>query len=263
MKQWFYSENESQQGPVGEDVLVHRFRSGDLGQDSLVWAEGMKDWVAAAEIKEFSFPVEASVVSAGSVMDGARVVGGSASPYAPPLVESEVVSAPQLISGSQVRPWIRFWARTLDVMIFGVVVGVAIGLLIPEALDMLDGLFNVLILGVICLVESVFLTLFGTTPGKAIFRISVRHADGSRLSFPEALVRSLRVLYRGLGLGIPLVSMITQIVACNRLSNNGITSWDRDANLTVGHQKIQAWRWLVILLLIGGFCALVGYGTTA
>ncbi|MBK1827680.1 RDD family protein [Haloferula rosea] len=260
MKQWFFSEFEAQQGPVDEDVLVERFRSGSLPKETLVWAEGMTDWVPSTELETFAnlgSPVESAV---GGEASEVRSEDGSLSPYAPPSAASQVAVAEQVTSGPQVRPWIRFWARSVDIMIFGVSLGIVLGMLLPEALEISDTLFNVLILAVIALLESVSLALFGTTPGKAIFRISIRNADGSKLSFGEALVRSLKVYYRGLGLGIPLVSLVTQITACTRLSNNGITSWDRDANLTVGHQTIQAWRWFLILLIIFGFFALISYG---
>jgi len=262
-KQWFYSEDEQQQGPVAEDLLLQRLESGSLSQETLVWTEGMTDWVPFGEVEVFSSvrPVVASD-GGGASAEVEQDVGGF-SPYAPPSVGTEVAVAPLVTSGPQVRPWIRLWARTIDVMIFGVLIGILLGMLAPEVLEIADSFFNVLILAVISLVEAASLALFGTTPGKAIFRVSVRHADGSRLSFMEAWVRALKVLFRGLGLGIPLISLITQIVACTRLNNNGITSWDQDANLTVAHQTIPAWRWLLIVIVIGGFVTLAAYGATA
>lgn len=245
-----------------EETLVQRIQSGSLPMESLVWTDGMKDWIPASEVAVFAtlLPKEGNVLDAP--VSNELVSDGVLSPYAPPFAESIVTVAGVETSGPQVRPWIRFWARTFDTLVFGVVLGILLGLLWPEALDIADSIFNIVLLLVISFVAATSFALFGTTPGKAIFRVSVRNADGTKLSFGKALVRELKVLLRGLGLGIPLVSLITQIVCYSRLSGNGDTSWDRDANLTVSHQAIPAWRWFLIVLVIGGFITLISWGAS-
>ena len=48
---------------------------------------------------------------------------------------------------------------------------------------------------------------FGATAGKALLRVKVTNPDGRNLSYPQALSRSFNVWLRGLGIGIPLVSL--------------------------------------------------------
>ena len=61
----------------------------------------------------------------------------------------------------------------------------------------------------------------------------------------------------GEGIGIPLISLITHIAAYNRLSQQGITSWDESGNHTVEHREIDAWRVIVAVLFFIGFIALI------
>jgi hypothetical protein len=48
------------------------------------------------------------------------------------------------------------------------------------------------------------------------------------LGLRAGLARDLAVLFKGLGLGLPIVALIMMLVAYNRLKNRGSTSWDRD-----------------------------------
>lgn len=86
------------------------------------------------------------------------------------------------------------------------------------------------------------MTLFGNTPCKAILRISVTNADGSKLSFRDALLRNMRVYFSGYGLGIPLVQLVTFSFAYNKLKNKGKTSWDEKHNFIVSHGQIGGGR---------------------
>ncbi len=45
MSSWFYVDaSQTRQGPVGAEVLVEAFRQGRVGNDSLVWREGLAQW---------------------------------------------------------------------------------------------------------------------------------------------------------------------------------------------------------------------------
>ena len=257
MKQWFYSKDGAQQGPVGEDVLTGMIRSGALPASTLVWSEGMSEWTQASGLAQFSF----NDAFAPQVGAATAPAAESFSPYAPPTVASEAPLVPVGTSGSQVRPWVRMWARTIDVVLIAFTIGVGLALVYPEALEIPEMLLNILVLAATTVVEAAMFALFGTTPGKAIFRITVRKTDGSRMNFIEAWVRSLLVFVKGMGLGIPLAALITQIVAYSKLSSEGVTSWDRDRGLEVSHQEIQAWRWLLIVLVLFAAMALIIYGS--
>ena len=102
---------------------------------------------------------------------------------------------------------------------------------------------------------------WGTTPGKALLNIRVRNEDRSKLSYGQGLARCFNVVVKGQGLGIPLIALVTHILAYNRLTSQGITSWDESGNHTVAHREISAWRVLIALLILIGAIALIAWDT--
>ena len=87
--------------------------------------------------------------------------------------------------------------------------------------------------------------MFGTTPAKWLFGIRVAQPSGNLLSFPDALNRSFLVFVQGVGLGIPLVALFTQLFAYRRLTTTGTTLWDTSANAVVLHKKWGVFRALL------------------
>ena len=54
MSTWFYVENDNRKGPVSEDDMKQMIASFQIAPDTLVWKDGMQDWVAAST--QFGFP---------------------------------------------------------------------------------------------------------------------------------------------------------------------------------------------------------------
>ena len=86
-----------------------------------------------------------------------------------------------------------------------------------------------------------------------MLNIRVRTTDGSLPRFGQALERSFRVWLFGTGLGFPVISMVTMLVAKSRLKKHGRTSWDEKTGLVVEHRALGAGRAIVaagLLLLL-------------
>ena len=145
---------------------------------------------------------------------------------------------------SGVRPWVRFWARLFDMQIFSLLSGVSLGVLFPGTISAIDqlGLLSIAILFTFVFVEALLLSIFGTTPGKALFRISLIKKENSGFDYKDGLSRSIKVWWRGLGAGIPFIQIITMMVAYNKLSSNSCTSWDADEGIIVRHDEIGYFR---------------------
>lgn len=107
------------------------------------------------------------------------------------------------------------------------------------------------------------LSSWGTTPGKALLRVAVRKSDGSKLNYSEGLNRVFKVWLRGMGLGIPLFTLFAQLNAYNKLTKNGITSWDQEGGIQVMHQKVGFMRVLVALALFFVFVMFMVAGQAA
>jgi RDD family len=99
-------------------------------------------------------------------------------------------------------------------------------------------------------IEALFLWGLGTTPGKWVFGIKVRTQAGGTLRYWIALTRAFLVFIKGLGLTIPLVSLITLIVSYDRLIKTGSTSWDKDLGTTVSYEKMTDARLVFCVLAV-------------
>jgi hypothetical protein len=163
-------------------------------------------------------------------------------------------------SGPQTKPWVRFWARTIDGILFVLLAGIALALIYPAALKMNDALLSIIILFAYVFVEPCMLSSWGTTPGKALLNIRLRKSNGTKPNFSEALSRAFNVWIRGLGLGIPIVALFTQINAYKRLTKDGMTSWDKDGGFKINHKLIGAGRVIAAIAIFVGFCFLIALG---
>ena len=241
MDQWYFSKDGEQKGPVAKAELQEMLASGKLSGSALVWSPSMTDWKAVSEVREFD-------------------VSPYATPYSPESVVAEGVDwSGYSPSGPQIRPWVRYWARTCDFLLFCIVVGGIVVPFVPGFDEMNDTLVGAVFLFAYCFVEPVLLSTIGTTPARALFRVRLRNADGTKLSYGAGLKRSLLVFLRGQALGIGVIALIASILAYRRLTQDGITAWDRDGNFTVSHQEISWWRWLMMIGGLVGFIALIGW----
>lgn len=171
------------------------------------------------------------------------------------IIETARMAEEPEMSVSQVRPWVRYFARFVDLWVFSFMVGIAAALFTPSILDVPEALLTAGILFVWIFQESILLANCGTTPGKWLFKIKVRDCDGNNLKFSDALNRSFAVWFRGMGAGIPVFSMIAQLSSRSKLKRDGVTPWDEEGQYVVTHEKIGFLRFLIIsVILLVGLC---------
>ena len=65
--QWFVSVEGQQHGPYSGEQLVEFTGTGNITRESMVWTEGMAEWLPAAQIDGL-FPAEAPVAAAAPVL---------------------------------------------------------------------------------------------------------------------------------------------------------------------------------------------------
>lgn len=82
---WYFSKNDEQQGPVEPEVLRERLSNGDLSLSTLVWTEGMANWVPLGEVPELSGAAGGATNAATAAATAAAGVPSTATPYAPPM----------------------------------------------------------------------------------------------------------------------------------------------------------------------------------
>ena len=182
-------------------------------------------------------------------------------------VAAELPIAPK--TNPNIRPWVRLFARSIDLSIHGGLIGLLIGILVVIAMGCgmitheqvtaffhapiysLQGLSYGIILIILSLpIEAILLHKFGYTFGKWLLKVKVRDQNGEQISWLAAFKRSLGVIVYGMALGIPILSLITQISAYTDLVTRGHTRWDKSDNLIVTHESIGSGRWVVAILIL-------------
>lgn len=240
MTEWHYVVDSTPVGPVTGKDVESKFREGVIDGDTLVWAEGMPEWLPMQKIEAFKGLTRKS---------SPPPLPGSST--AVPTVEPDPVSEPDADKVSdaekeQIRlsnlrmsepriPWTRYFARTFDVSVLGTVLlttaFIGSSYLSPKlyltiyTADPRALLFFAL--PVVMVLNGVIITVFGNSPGKKLFGIHAVNVQADRpFTLTENVTRELRVWVRGLALGIPFVNLFTMIPAFRRVNDGKPTLYD-------------------------------------
>jgi uncharacterized RDD family membrane protein YckC len=240
---WHYVQDGKSEGPIPESEMLQMLAQGRLGVNTLVWTESMTDWTPAGRIEVFHNQLTALPLVVAPPTTSLRQRAESARAQGVP----------------QVRPWVRYFARSSDFWICGFLVGMLTGIA-GLATDIPQIIFGLAIPFVWIFIEALLLSTCGTTPGKWLFNTWVADSMGNRLSFSNALSRAFSVWFMGLGLGLPIVNLITVIVSYVKLKNEGITSWDREGRCAVIHERLSGLRIAVAILVIIGIACVAAVG---
>lgn len=102
-------------------------------------------------------------------------------------------------------------------------------------------------------ISAAFVGTAGLSPGKWIFGVRITR-DGQPLGFGAAFNREVSIWIRGLGLGVPIVSLVTLSNSFNRLKDKGSTQWDEAGAYVVTHRpESSGWSvamWATVVGLI-------------
>ena len=174
---------------------------------------------------------------------------------APPELEKDTV--PKVTA-----PWRRFFAREIDLTLYSLlwsafmafVIGVNIGdsfsLDTPVSFLILSAVGSLVITNLLVLVvEPLFLTFTGTTPGKFCFGLKVAALSGKRLPYPEALRRTWDVLRKGYGFHIPIYWLVRIYRSYKACTNEEILYWEEDSVLSLNKGRLPLGICAAIALL--------------
>lgn len=165
------------------------------------------------------------------------------------------------------RPWARFVAKQADFALLFLPVTIFNLFFMPTEFDaeaMAEfysptGLLNTYILWPLAyavsflVVEALVIAQFGTTPGKWIMGIRLCDSeDGENPSLMTSLQRSFWSMLRGQGMTIQVLWVIAGILAYNRLTKHGATSWDEGAGVVYQTTSVNPLNWIVTIGLLLG-----------
>jgi uncharacterized RDD family membrane protein YckC len=138
--------------------------------------------------------------------------------------DSPIHRAPE-VGGEPERAsvWARAGARLFDFLL--VVVPLTV-LYEASGIGALDAWLRVYLFLLWIPVEAALLSLWGFTPGKWLFKVSVRSSEGGRLSFAQAHRRAAGVWVWGLGAWLSFVILVVASLALARHRRRGAAYWD-------------------------------------
>ena len=279
---YYYSDGQNEVGPFSLAKLQMLRESGLIGSGTLVRRSDTSAWTPFGHMSGAG-RVEAAHDSPAAG-DGATRGPDAADPetqgpWKRPLAVRDRGAGPAdpapLVSPSgwlahPPTPWRRYAARMLDTVVNGVcgliLLSVAFYGIAPATADAFFSrpdssggrILDILMTGAMAsLISGALIGVSGFTLGKLVFGVKVTRPDGGKLGLQAGLTRDLSVLFKGLGLGIPLVALVTMIVAYRGLTSNGTTSWDRE-RYVVWHRPSGSAQYVlnvigIILILLSGY----------
>jgi uncharacterized RDD family membrane protein YckC len=223
---WFVERSGKREGPVDQREIGRLLIAGEIAATSLIWRKGMDGWKPILQVDEFREALQEVPPSLpdASLDDRGADVGVTLS------------AVP--------RPWVRFFARKVDYLLFGLFLAVAAGFLGLHPFHKNELVFAMSTVLLWIPVEAVLLTTWGYTPGKALLRVRVRKGLRDLPSFDDSFRRSLRVWWRGEGTGFPLFFLFTGGWAHGNFKIIGTTSWDREhlGDVPAGERQVGQTR---------------------
>lgn len=166
------------------------------------------------------------------------------------------------------HPWRRYFARILDISVNGMLIffclGLILGIIAPNFANDLFSTLSTDAGQLLDIILTIFISTFltaaligktGSSLGKYLFGIRVKNKSDSPIGYFHAWKREIDVFVRGLGLGMPIVSLFTIYSAYKKLLKDGKTSWDQKGEYRIIYRNNNLKQWALnilgfILLLI-------------
>lgn len=162
----------------------------------------------------------------------------------------------------------RFIARSIDVWLYDIAWTIFIILAFNVNITTRGAEWRLLDTAVpivmMLFIEPLFLRLFKTTPGKWIFGLRVTDDRSRRLRYSDALLRTWTVLWNGLGLYIPIYSLVRQWKCYSACERGETLEWEYDSAVTLRPRR----GWVAFAMVVayigatfaGLFCSVVNAG---
>lgn len=181
--------------------------------------------------------------------------------------DATATAAPSVQPGEKRYPWARFWAKGIDVTIVNLLLTFIIaffgGAFFPYSVETVAFVDVVTVLGLLAtigaypFIDALVLSLTGGSPGRALFRFRViDRTTGAKPTYERALKRSWGMWWWGYAVGVPIGSLIANLLSYNYLKTHGESRWDTNNGTTVVHKGPAAWSWIVLVSVIALFVLL-------
>jgi hypothetical protein len=288
LSNWYFAEGGKPNGPHSEEDVRRLLLTEQVNADTLFWRDGLQEWSALRTLAEFADVVSRKapppIPVAPPPVPQLEAVGAALRPALTPTPTSAPMPEPATEGGpdswgepifvpaaerqqlSSNTPWSRYFARSFDLTITSYIAGFGVGCgLVYVSPDMYRALISqqaqvqsLILLPVAMILNGIVAGLFGTTLGKWIMALRFTYLNG-RLGVRGQIGRELGgVWVKGMGFGIPIVSLFTAMSQYRRVTQGLPASYD-EGSVLVKQDDISAWRRAIGMI----FCAAVFVGGIA
>lgn len=246
----YWIQDKQKQGPASVIDVISLLEDGQLMAHTKGWHKGCTTWLPLSELPALTahFMRQEQEGNEPNTSPTLPPIPEGLDSLSPPVAAAPV--APRVIMSPP--PVLRFWARTVDLLIYAVL---GLGLL-----RLFDAPFSIYYFSPLswlpyCLLEGLALHYWKMTPGKWLMGICVTDIHDKPLSLGKATERTLLVLTVGMGCMLGWIILIMVIFSWFSLRRNLISYWDRNVpSLTQslgkgGPERIIAAAIIIYLLL--------------
>jgi len=278
MGDWWYAVGMQRNGPTDEATLIRLLQQNAISQTTLVWREGMDNWVPlSAEpaleplLRVLPPPLPGSATEPAIT----HWPGKPTNSQSPAALTLESVHAQDCATlHVPAAPWRRWLARMFDLWLAIFVVALLAflaGVLWPSILARWSGssssvtLLTLALVPLALVLDAVVHALCGNTAGKALLCLRVLTPDDTRPGFSNYLGRNLALWGSGLAFCLPLFPLFTMAYQYRRLRRGEPTTYDgsdyRVSQLRVGLVRavIFTLAFMSMLVLNGVLSAVAGH----
>lgn len=154
------------------------------------------------------------------------------------------------------HPWRRYLARMLDIFMYNTLWSAFLAFVLNINIIKISNFGNFLnsfvAIAIMLVLEPLWLHIFSTTPGKAIFGLKIKSSDSRRLTYGEGFERTWGVISAGMGYNIPIYNLVRLWKSYKLCSENETQPWDGLLSYT-----IQDTKWYRGVLYIGAYVSLL------
>jgi uncharacterized RDD family membrane protein YckC len=157
-------------------------------------------------------------------------------------------------SGTIAGPWLRFFARSVDIHIGVFLLSLVVAILLPSlfqangffASQLGSTLFGMLLLPFAMAFDAAAYAICGNTLGKWTAGIKVKTIAGDRVSFFAYLKRNFSLYIFGYGAGIPIVCLVTMGSSYSHAEVQEPARWDETAGTRPFVNSVSTPRLVVV-----------------
>ena len=230
--------NGEKNGPIHDYEIRHKIEDGELPAETPAWYDGLDSWRPLGEIDLFKREFKL---------------------HQQPFAEQDPVNEPSPVSAGpppipQQPVWgRRFWARWFDLYLYAGFWWLGMWAAGRDIEATLQNQWRLIAQYVPWFVFEAFLIQrFGTTPGKWLLGLGVNNLDGSKLTLPQSVRRSARVLFTGIGFGWQWLALFCQALSYFTAKRVGSPLWDYVGGHRVTAATLSPFRLIAFIALFFG-----------